>query len=93
MYSVLGRIEYTDDYPVVLARNRAAQSGLRLLSYAINVHPSLRASMRTTAESTSISLAPLEAILLTPLANSPQQSYVQMLTAFLDEQGKWMSMV
>lgn len=88
MFSVLGRIEYSDEYPIVLARNRATKSGLQLLSYAINAHPTLRASLRATTENASISLAPLEAILLTPLTPNGHQSYIQMLTVFLDEQGK-----
>lgn len=87
MFLTLGKTEYTDDYPIVLARNEAAKSGLQLLSYAINVHPALRASLRATTEGASISVAPLEAILLTPLTNNTQQSYIQMLTVFLDEQG------
>ncbi|KAI6189575.1 hypothetical protein M3Y97_00023300 [Aphelenchoides bicaudatus] len=86
MFAALGRVEFTDEYPVVLARNQAAKSSLRLFSYAINLHASLKASLRTASESTSIFLAPLEAILLTPLSTANQQSYIQMLTAFLDEQ-------
>lgn len=89
MFLVLGRIEYSDDYPIVLARNRAAQSALRLFSYAITVHLALRASLRSTTESTSIFLSPLESILLTPLSTSSQQSYIQILTVFLDEQGNF----
>jgi DNA-binding PucR family transcriptional regulator len=89
MFLVLDQNELTDDYPVALARKRASQSALRLLSYAINLYPSMRASLRSSTENTSIFLATLEAILLTPLSTAAQQSYVQILTVFLDEQGNF----
>jgi hypothetical protein len=88
MFATLEKLEYTEDYPIVLARNRASKSALRLLSYAINLHPTLRASLRESVESTSIFIAPLESILLTPLSTSDPQNYIQMLAPFLDEQGK-----
>jgi hypothetical protein len=87
MFAVMNRNEYSDDYPIVMARNKAAKSGLRLLSYAINVHSTLRASLRTSTENNSVFIAPLEAILLTPLTTCDQRSYILMLTVFLDENG------
>lgn len=87
MFSVLGREEYCEEYPIVLARNKAAKSGLRLLSYSITLHPTLRASLRESVDNSTVSIAPLEALLLTPLTTSIKQSYIQMLTVFLDEQG------
>lgn len=87
MFLILGRTEFNDEHSTVLARNSAAQSALRLFSYAISLHSPLKSSLRTTTESTSIFLSSLESILLTPLTASSQQSYMQMLTIFLDEQG------
>jgi hypothetical protein len=84
---VMDRKEYSDHYCVVVARNEAAKSGLRLLSYTVNVHSTLQASLSAYTGNGSAVITSLEAILLTPLTICDQQSYISMLTVFLEEHG------
>ncbi|KAI6180707.1 hypothetical protein M3Y98_00750200 [Aphelenchoides besseyi] len=84
--TILERGEHTFDFGIAEARTNASKILLRLVAHVSIVHPTLRASLRSTTEAASIFVPALKTLMLTPLPSAPQSNYVQLLNMELAKQ-------